>query len=95
MLSYIIALKMLYWRQKWEKLKQKCFNKKAAKSKNKPDQIIEAIELKLRQFITDIGSGGSHFTLKFADRVGGEGRVYYIDTNPEFLQFIKANAKKG
>jgi len=38
--------------------------------------------------------GGCHFTLRFADIVGNEGRVYAIDTNPEFLQFIKINAKE-
>ena len=77
-----------------EKLKAKMFNKKAANPKNKPDQIIEAIGLKLGQSIADIGAGGGYFTLRFADIVGNEGRVYAIDTNPEFLQFIKINAKE-
>jgi len=75
-------------------LKVKMFNKKAADPKNKPDQIIETIELKPGQNIADIGAGGGYFTLRFAEIVGEEGKVYAIDTNPEFLQFIKSSAKE-
>jgi len=75
-------------------LKAKILNKKAADPKNKPDQIIEAIELKTGQSIADIGAGGGYFTLRFADIVGDKGKVYAIDTNSEFLQFIKSSAKE-
>jgi len=72
----------------------KMFNKKASDPKNKPDQIIEAIALRSGQSIADIGSGGGYFSLRFAEIVGEEGRVYAVDTKPEFLEYIKNNAKE-
>ena len=70
------------------------FNKKASHPKNKPDQIIKTIGLKRGQSIADIGAGGGYFSLRFAEIVGDEGKVYAVDTNPEFLQVIKSSAKK-
>lgn len=75
-------------------LKAEMFNKKAANPKNKPDQIIEAIGLKSGQTIADIGAGGGYFSLRFAEIIGKGGKVYAVDTNPEFLQFIKDRAKE-
>ena len=72
----------------------KMLNKKASESKNKPDQIIEVLELKPAQTIGDMGSGGGYFSLRFAKIVGKEGKIYAVDTNPEFLEYIKNNAKK-
>jgi len=72
----------------------KMFNKKASDPRNKPDQIVEAIALKSGQSIADIGSGGGYFSLRFAEMVGKEGRVYAIDTKPEFLEYVKNSAKE-
>ena len=72
----------------------KMFNKKASDPKNKPDQIIEAIALRSGQSIADIGSGGGYFSLRFAEIVGEEGRVYAVDTKPEFLEYVKSSAKE-
>jgi len=70
----------------------KMFNRRAANPKFKADQIIETLELKNGQTIVDIGSGGGYFTYKFAKAVGEEGKVYAVDTNQEFLEFIKKEA---
>ena len=70
------------------------FNKRAANPKFKAEQIIETLTLKNGQTIVDIGSGGGYFTFKFAKAVGEEGRVYAVDTNQEFLEFIKKEAIK-
>ena len=75
-------------------LKAKMFNKKAADPKNKPDQIIDVIGLKSGQTIADIGAGGGYFTLRFAEVVGRKGKVYAIDKNPRFLEFIKNSSKE-
>jgi len=74
--------------------KAKMFNKKASKSKNKPDQIIETIALKGGQNIADIGPGGGYFSQRFAEIVGEKGKVYAVDTNPDLLEFIKNSAKE-
>jgi len=72
----------------------KMFNKKASDPKNKPDQIIESIGLKQGQKIADIGAGGGYFSLRFAEIVGEEGKVYAVDTEPKFLEYVKNSAKK-
>ena len=77
-----------------KKFRAKMFNKKASDSKNKPDQILEAIALKPGQNIADIGAGGGYFSLRFAEMVGRKGKVYAIDINPDFLEFIKNSAKE-
>ena len=72
----------------------KMFNKKASDPKNKLDQVVESIALKPGQSIADIGCGGGYFSLRFAEMVGKEGRVYAIDTKPEFLEYVKNSAKE-
>jgi arsenite methyltransferase len=72
--------------------KAKMFNKRAAKPKYKADQIIQTLSLKPGQKIADIGSGGGYYTLQFAQEVGKTGKVYAVDTNQEFLEFIKKQA---
>jgi len=76
--------------------KAKMFNKRAAQSKYKVDQILQTLSLKPGQTIADIGSGGGYFTFRFAQAVGEIGQVYAVDTNQEFLAFIKKQAtEKG
>jgi len=70
------------------------FNKKASDPRNKPDQVLEALELRQGQNVADIGAGGGYFCLRFAEAAGGKGKVYAIDTNPRFLEFIKNGAKE-
>jgi len=74
--------------------KAKMFNKKASDPRNKPDQILEALELRQGQNVADIGAGGGYFCLRFAEAIGGKGNVYAVDTNPRFLEFIKNGAKE-
>jgi FkbM family methyltransferase len=74
--------------------KAKMFNKKASDPRNKPDQILEALELRQGQNVADIGAGGGYFCLRFAEAVERKGKVYAVDTNPRFLEFIKNGAKE-
>ncbi|MBO8154278.1 class I SAM-dependent methyltransferase [Thermovirga sp.] len=77
-------------------LKAKALNRKAANKKSRPDDILKAMDLKPGMVIVDIGAGGGYFTLRFAEIVGDEGRVYAVDTNSTSLKFIEGNAfKKG
>jgi len=69
--------------------KARMFNRKASSQKSKPNQILETLALHLGQAIADIGAGGGYFSLRFADAVGSMGRVYAVDTNPEFLKYIR------
>lgn len=75
-------------------IRAEMFNRKASDPKNKPDEILEALELQQGQRVADIGAGGGYFSMRFAEAVGKDGRVFAIDTNPKFLEFIKNSAKE-
>jgi arsenite methyltransferase len=70
------------------------FNKRAASPKSKPDEILKALDLKPGQKVADIGSGGGYFSLRFAEAVRGEGEVFAVDTNADYLNHLGANASK-
>ena len=70
------------------------FNRKASDPKNKPDKILEALALQQGQKVADIGAGGGYFSLRFAEAVGKDGRLFAVDTNPKFLEFIENSAKE-
>jgi len=74
--------------------KAKMFNKKASNPKNKPDLILDHLQLKKGNLVADIGSGGGYFSLRFAETVGKEGVIFAVDTNSGFLEFIKEKAKE-
>jgi len=74
--------------------KAEMFNRKASNPKKKPDQIIAALSIKQGQNIADIGAGGGYFSIRFAELVGPKGNVYAVDTNSEFLFFIKNIARE-
>ncbi len=74
--------------------KAQMFNRKAADPKNKPNQILESLALRPGQKIADIGAGGGYFSLRFAETIGREGKVYVVDTQPEFLDFIRNKVKE-
>ena len=75
-------------------LKAKMFNRKAAGPKSKPDKVIRSLSLKEGQHVADIGVGGGYFSFRFAELVGESGKVYGIDTDRKFLEFLETNAKK-
>jgi len=70
------------------------FNRKASDPKNKPDEILEALALQQGQKVADIGAGGGYFSIRFAEAFGRDGRVFAVDRNPKFLEFIKNSAKE-
>lgn len=74
--------------------KAKMFNSKAARKKNKAEQILTTLCIQPGQTIADIGSGGGFFTMLFSRQVGTKGNVYAVDTNKEFLEFITSQATK-
>lgn len=74
--------------------KAEMFNRKADSSKSKPDDILKVLNLKPGSKIADIGSGGGYFTLRFAEISGKGGAVFAVDTNKEYLDYIKEAAKQ-
>lgn len=72
----------------------KMLNRHAASRKNHPDRILESLRIQEGYRIADIGSGGGYFTLKFAKKVGKIGKVYAVDSQPKYLNFIRQQAER-
>ncbi len=74
--------------------KAKMFNRKAAHRKSKAEVIMNTLNIRPGQSIADIGSGGGFFTFLFSQHTGKDGKVYAIDTNQDFLEFIDKQAAR-
>ncbi len=74
--------------------KAEMFNSKASDPKNKPDEIVKNLELRQGQNVADIGVGGGYFALRFAEIVEADGRVLAVDTDQNFLDFVKKSAEE-
>jgi arsenite methyltransferase len=74
--------------------KAEMFNSKASDPKNKPEDILKALELQRGQNAADVGAGGGYFALRFAEIVGTDGRVLAVDTEQNFLDFVEKSAKE-
>ena len=77
-----------------ESLKAKMFNREASNPKNKPEEVLNALKLKQGQVVADIGAGGGYFSLRFAEIIGKNGRVFAVDTDHKLLEYIKNDARK-
>jgi len=60
----------------------------------KPDQVIEALELSEGDVIADIGAGGGYFTERFSKSVGKNGRVYAVDVQNIMITLLKERVKR-
>jgi predicted methyltransferase len=62
----------------------------------KPDQIMDAVNIADGSTVADIGAGAGWFTMKLARRVGPRGTVYAQDVQREMLEAIRRRvAKEG
>jgi ubiquinone/menaquinone biosynthesis C-methylase UbiE len=61
----------------------------------KPDQVLDALDIKTGQTVCDIGAGPGYFALRIAKRVGPGGRVFAVDVEPRILDVLRARIEKG
>ncbi len=62
----------------------------------KPDQIMDALNIADGSTVADIGAGAGWFTIHLARRVGPRGKVYAQDVQREMLEAIRRRvAKEG
>ncbi len=73
--------------------KLKHLNKAAAKER--PDRILDDLEIKPGSIIGDIGSGGGYYTLRFAEKTGNSGTVYAVDIDKNYLRYVGKKALAG
>src|SRR5262245_39811772 len=60
----------------------------------KPNEIVEALELKNGKVVADIGAGTGYFTRRFAKAVTPNGKVYAVDIAADILGYLKEQADK-
>jgi ubiquinone/menaquinone biosynthesis C-methylase UbiE len=61
----------------------------------KPDAVVEALELRAGQTACDIGAGPGYFTLRLAAAVGPGGRVYGVDVEPAILGALRDRVEES
>jgi ubiquinone/menaquinone biosynthesis C-methylase UbiE len=62
----------------------------------KPEEILNALNIKKGQTVADIGAGSGYLTVKLSDRVDATGTIYAADIQQEMLDYIsKRLAEKG
>jgi len=60
----------------------------------KPDQIMDALNIAEGSKVADIGAGSGWFTIQLAARVGPKGMVYAQDVQPQMLEAIRARVTR-
>lgn len=58
----------------------------------KPEVVLEALDLTLGDRVVDVGCGSGYFSLKLAKLVGGSGAVVAVDIRPVALFCLSARA---
>jgi ubiquinone/menaquinone biosynthesis C-methylase UbiE len=54
-----------------------------------PDAALEALDLAPGLVVADVGAGSGYMTVRMAQRVGVEGRVYATDIQPEMIELLE------
>ena len=65
------------WRDQWQK----------------PDKVLQALEISKTDVIADIGAGGGYFTELFSRYVGRTGRVYATDVQDVMIQRLQERVR--
>lgn len=61
-----------------------------------PSQMRAQLQVKPGMVVCDMGCGNGYHTLPLAAMVGGKGKVYAVDVQPEMIEMLKQNiASKG
>jgi ubiquinone/menaquinone biosynthesis C-methylase UbiE len=60
----------------------------------KPDQMIESLNLKPGDVVADIGAGTGYITWRMAKKVAPTGKVYAVELQQEMLDLLSENMKK-
>jgi SAM-dependent methyltransferase len=55
----------------------------------RPEQVLDALELKPGMSVADIGAGTGYYSRRIAQRVGRTGTVYAVDVQPEMLKRLE------
>src|SRR5688572_22212174 len=54
-----------------------------------PSKLLPKLNIKAGDAVADIGAGSGYYTMKLAELVGPEGKVYAVDIQKEMLAIIR------
>ncbi len=60
----------------------------------KPDKVLDALDISKTDVIADIGAGGGYFTERFSIYLGASGRVYATDVQDAMLKRLNKRVKE-
>jgi ubiquinone/menaquinone biosynthesis C-methylase UbiE len=60
----------------------------------RPDQIMDALQIGEGSVVADLGAGGGWFTVRLARRVGPNGRVFAEDVQRQMIDAIKRRMER-
>jgi len=69
------------------------FESKERDNWQKPDRIIETLNIKPGYIVADLGAGTGYFTRRFSKAVGNEGKVYALDSEPAMIDYLQKEVK--
>lgn len=58
-------------------------------------QVVRLMEIKTGQTVADIGAGSGYYTVRLAERVGPEGRIFAEDVTPLYLAGLERRLRKA
>ncbi len=58
------------------------------------DRVMDILKIKEGKIVADIGAGSGWFTTLAAKRVGEKGKIFAVEINQEYIQYIKTRAQK-
>lgn len=60
----------------------------------KPDEVVQKMNLKSGDVVADIGAGTGYFTRLFAKAVGPQGKAIGLDIEASMIEYMKEDARK-
>src|SRR5581483_10398955 len=60
----------------------------------KPDEVVNNLQLRSGDVVVDIGAGTGYFTRRFATAVGPQGKAIGLDIEPTMVTYINNDAHK-
>src|SRR5438477_1878325 len=61
----------------------------------KPAEVMDALHVAANSQVADVGAGSGYFTLRLAQRVGHDGKVYAVDVDRESLNKLRKLAEEN
>jgi SAM-dependent methyltransferase len=63
-------------------------------AEEEPSRAIDALDLRPGMTVADVGAGSGYYTVRLAQKVGPEGRVYATDIQPGMLSLLQRRATR-